>query len=35
MTHSACWRAKAMIFVKRSQIVTDVADKRRCLKLAT
>jgi hypothetical protein len=35
MTHSACWRAKAMTYVKLAQAVLDVDDKRRCLKLAT
>ncbi|WP_424469779.1 hypothetical protein [Parvibaculum sp.] len=35
MTHSQCWRVKAMTFVERSQIVANLADKRRCLKLAT
>ncbi|HEY4342772.1 MAG TPA: hypothetical protein VGN05_00380 [Parvibaculum sp.] len=35
MTHSACWRAKAMTYVKLSQIVDDLGLKRRCLNLAT
>lgn len=35
MTHSARWRAKAMIYVKLSQAVTDLRAKRRCLELAT
>lgn len=34
-THSARWRAKAMIYVKLSQAVTDLRARRRCLELAT
>ncbi|MCE9648162.1 MAG: hypothetical protein K8R18_00935 [Parvibaculum sp.] len=35
MSHSARWRAKAMTYVRLSQLVDDLRLKRRCLELAT